>query len=336
MPELVLPPRLAAAIWRNVWQTADGRRVPGGPPLEDPGGEGWSSKLEPGPEPNRWTPVAAWDLPERHPAEPEPPPEDPRPLRPVYCGRFSVMGPLRDEAGEETGELGVARIMCRCYRCPICGPRKGRRVRDQILRAVEKHRLCRMLTLTLDPKRLAGMEPHAFLKRCFNRLRYRWQKVYPNGVEYVAVVEHHKSGMPHLHVAVSRFLPQGTVRRWWMAAGGGAQVWISWRDPGRAGRYIGKYMGKQLARELAGSTPPLRSRRVQTSRGVRLAPPKEPSKGWRRLSVSIDQVAASACLLHEVLAGLVVYVEDAGRWLRFLTLKASEWWQLAFLLGVAA
>jgi hypothetical protein len=320
-------------------------------------GEGWSYALELPPEPTRWTPAAFWDLPdpdgdlmdgapsaaplELLPSElEESAPEGekqealryPVPGRPRYCGRYTVAGELKGPDGAPDGRMGAARVYCRRYLCPVCGPARARLTRKAIRGAVEKHGLCRMLTLTLDPKRLeVGEDAHARIKTAFNRLRYRWQKAYRKGVEYVAVIEHHKSGMPHLHVAVSRFLPRKLIQRWWQKAGGGAQVWISYRQPGRAGSYIGKYIGKQLRAELAGELMPLRSRRVQTSRGIRLFPPRERA-GWLFIRENIDRIARAAGVLREVLDVLTVEV-DYSRRLRFLICPKEKWWQVGFLVG---
>src|SRR5438045_1456751 len=54
-------------------------------------------------------------------------------------------------------ELYVA-MPCKCWKCKQCGPRKAMRYRNNILRAIEKYRLYRMLTLTLDPQKLTSSE----------------------------------------------------------------------------------------------------------------------------------------------------------------------------------
>lgn len=345
---IIEPPRnalaasaLANLASRNAFNTPDGRRSPDGPELEV--GEGWSYQLEASPPPVEWAPVAAWDLPAPpsdrwngltdEQAELEGAPAD-LPGRPAYCGRYSLIGELE---GKDDGRLGVLRLLCGRYLCPVCGPVRGRKVRRGLVAAALRHRLVRIVTLTLEPARVwaSGLEPHAYLKRCFNRLRYRWRKAYPKGVQYIAVVEHHKSGMPHLHLLVSRFVPQRVLKGWWRRAGGGYEVRISYRDPGRAGRYLAKYITKQLYLEMSGQLTPPRSRRWQVSRGIKVFPPRElREKAWRLLRESIDRIAQRACWYRESLDSLRVGVDARGRWLRFVSLAASDWWPIAYSLGL--
>lgn len=357
-----IPEKAAISLWRNVFNTQDGRIAPEGKELGD-AGDGWSYQLAPSEEPRTWHPVARWDLPDPDviesdeletdrgagqepagvsghgsagPGEVLPPGV---PKRPSYCGRWTAVGELRNrETGERTGEVGAVRIMCSRYLCPVCGRKRGAKTRRAVEALIERRQLCRMLTLTLDPAAVeaSGLDPHRYLKRCFDRLRYRWRKAYRAGVQYVAVVEHHRSGMPHMHLAVSRYMPRRVVQRWWVVAGGGPQVWISYRDPGRAGRYVAKYLTKQLMGELSGNRFPLRVRRVQVSRGVRLFPPPEGKKGWRMIRASIDAVAAAAAGVRQTLDGMIVRV-DSRRRLEFLKLPSLEQWQVtAFLLGIVA
>ncbi len=334
-----------ASAWRYIWQTPDVRLTPDSDRPAGP--DGWSFRLEPlPPGPSEFQPVAGWDLPDPA-ADDEPaavPGEPDRAERPRYCGRYTVAGELRDpETGAPTGRLGVARIYCRQYGCKVCGPRKARAVRAAIQRECEARGFRRLATLTLDPAQVeaSGLEPHAFLHRCFDRLRYRWQKAYSRGVEYIAVIEHHKSGLPHLHLALSRFIPQAVMFRWWAASGAcvagkpGAErsVWLTARDAGRVGQYVAKYIAKGFRAELRGVIEfPKRARRWTTSRGLRLFP-RRPSQGWRFMRESIDRIAATGAMLREVLDTLTVSTDHRGA-LRFLVLAASSWWQIAFVLGL--
>lgn len=231
-----------------------------------------------------------------------PPPPDPLPEplpdpidrpdtgRPHACGKYCVSGPLLDSDGRETGEIGVARVYCGQFRCPACGPRKRRKVFRAMAQAAQRHHLTRFFTFTLDPKLVegSGLEPHAYVQRCFQRLRARWAKRYGRrGVQYLKVVEHQENGMPHLHLLASRYIPQTLLKSWWEDAGGGWMVWAKHVDEHQGAAYLVKYLSKEL---YHGPGFPHRVQRYSTSQGIRLFLVKKP-KGWVFVRSSIDRVA---------------------------------------------
>lgn len=147
-----------------------------------------------------------------------------------------------------------------------------------------------MLTLTLDPKKVditsSGTEDsirktyHSHLMMTWKRFRARmWKgendkkgrlRQYP--FRYIAVVEWHKSGVPHLHILIDRFLPASIVRSYWSAAGGGVQIDFSYianaYNSRKALLYVLKYVTKSLGESEKGC------RRWMASNGV--LPKQEP------------------------------------------------------------
>jgi hypothetical protein len=60
------------------------------------------------------------------------------------CGRFTIVGIV-------DGVQRFIRLDCKCWDCKYCGPKKARRYKNAIRDTAEAHKLCRFLTLTLDP-----------------------------------------------------------------------------------------------------------------------------------------------------------------------------------------
>jgi hypothetical protein len=121
-----------------------------------------------------------------------------------------------------------------------------------------------------------------YLRRVFNKFRVYLLRKYGRSIKYIAVLEFHKNGNPHLHILLDRFIKQQWISEKWSALGGGRIVDIKFVDVHRISRYLSKY----LTKELLLSAPP-RSRRVTTSRGIHLLEKKVSEITWRLLELSI-------------------------------------------------
>jgi hypothetical protein len=85
-------------------------------------------------------------------------------------------------------------------------------------------------------------------------------------VEYIAVMEYHKNGMPHLHALLNQYIPQPWIKSAWSRLGGGTIVDIrKLVDGENIGRYLAKYMSKDVI-----LSAPKGTRRFMTSRGIKL------------------------------------------------------------------
>lgn len=108
----------------------------------------------------------------------------------------------------------------------------------------ERPQLCRLLTLTVDPDRVIDREAaHRDIGEAWNRLRSYIQASYGD-FSYIWVREETERGYPHLHVIVSRFLPQAEVSAAWSRAGMGEVVDIRKVEARQAGHYVAKYLAK--------------------------------------------------------------------------------------------
>jgi hypothetical protein len=119
---------------------------------------------------------------------------------------------------------------------------------DELLQ--ERPEMSRFLTLTIDPDRYADhAEAHADVGRAWNQLRTELRQEY-GSFSYVWVREETDDGWPHLHVLVSRFLPQGEISEAWDRIGAGEIVDIRQVEARKAGNYLAKYLAKDAMANL--------------------------------------------------------------------------------------
>lgn len=165
----------------------------------------------------------------------------------------------------ENGERASYR--CDSWDCICCGHRMKMNLLEEIDRLVEERpELSRMLTLTVDPANFSDREAaHRKIGEAWNQLRTEIQQRY-GSFSYIWVREEQKNGYPHLHVLVSRFLPQQWVRSAWSRIGAGEIVDIRQVNARKAGHYIAKYLAKDAMAHL-----PSGVRRYGSSQDIQLA-----------------------------------------------------------------
>jgi hypothetical protein len=71
----------------------------------------------------------------------------------------------------------------------------------------EQLKLQRFVTLTLNPEKIEG-DSVIYLRETFNKLRTYLRRKYGSAPKYIAVLEFHENGKPHLHVLIDRFIEQ--------------------------------------------------------------------------------------------------------------------------------
>jgi hypothetical protein len=109
-----------------------------------------------------------------------------------------------------------------------------------------------MMTLTFDPKRRPEanrdqtlwfwrrLVEHLNTLKGGKRYRNKWGHSY---FGYVAGVEHHRNGMPHLHVVVDSWVDYSEVIAWWFARCGFVKI-RRVDNPAEALAYVLKYVVK--------------------------------------------------------------------------------------------
>jgi hypothetical protein len=215
------------------------------------------------------------------------------------------------------------RVLCKAWGCSLCGPQKANRYREQILRAVQRHKLTRFLTLTLNPRNVAtpdeakafyehweaqkgtGHACHcgtcakvqarsvAYIRGCWDKMRTYLLRRYRQAPKFIAVLELQKeTGLAHLHIVVDRYIEQPWLKRIWLAIGAGEHVHIQYVDAHRSAAYLSKYLAKDLL-----LSAPAGTRRVSTSRSIRLNEKKPSEYEWQIVKTPIDRMYL---LLREV------------------------------------
>lgn len=153
------------------------------------------------------------------------------------------------------------------------------------------------MTLTLDPRRVQG-DPIKYLNACWAEMRVYLRRHLGRTITFIRVLEFHRTGIPHLHILVSDYLPQSWISAAWQAVGGGRIVDIRMVDTHRVSRYLSKYLTKELMQaEGAG-----RARRVTSSRNIILIKKPEKIPGWGIVRISIEaEKALARSILGEVI-----------------------------------
>jgi hypothetical protein len=207
-----------------------------------------------------------------------------------FCGKAVAVGTSLDSS-----EVRFARINCKCWACPYCGPKKAKRYRCAVRENAQRLKLNRFLTLTLDPSKIEG-DPVRYLRGVFNEFRVYLRRKFGVAPQYIAVLEFQKSGNPHLHILLDRYIERNWIAQTWSAIGGGRIVDIRFVDIGRISNYVSKYLTKELL-----LSAPLGSRRVTTSRGIQLLEKPKKTHHWEFLKTPVFHCAESLWPYVEVL-----------------------------------
>lgn len=196
-----------------------------------------------------------------------------------HCGRYTVRGQTPTSA-----EMRFHRVNCKSWNCSYCGPRRAKRYKRAIREAAEALALQRLLTLTLDPAKIEG-DPVQYLNKLFAMLRVYLGRKYGTSIQYIRILEFQTNGNPHLHILIDRYIAREWIQSAWVAVGGGRMVDIRYVDVHRVSRYLSKYLTKELL-----MSAPLRSRRVTTSRGIRLLKQTPTETTWTLVKVPISRL----------------------------------------------
>ena len=136
---------------------------------------------------------------------------------------------------------------CNSWDCYCCGYRMRQNLVEEIQRVCsERNELSRLLTLTLDPKLAPDdqEEQHRHITDRWNALRTAITDEF-GSFSFIWVREEQDSGLPHLHILVSRYLPYQWVSGKWSDLGAGEIVDIRKIERvEKAAHYIGKYLTK--------------------------------------------------------------------------------------------
>lgn len=199
-----------------------------------------------------------------------------------FCGRWTVAGKIEDNG---KSYRHISRLGCKGWTCPVCGPKKAKRLRHAIIQAATQREMRRFLTLTLDPRHCTADDSEKYIKDCWGKFRVYLNRLNGESIDFIWVLERQKSGYAHLHILVDRYIPQAWIQKSWQAVGGGRFVNIKMVDIHRISAYLSKYLTKELL--LTYYRPG--TRRYSTSRNIKLF--ERVKKGlWELIRQSIDSL----------------------------------------------
>ncbi len=154
--------------------------------------------------------------------------------------------------------------------------------RIRIGKAAERHRLNKLLTLTLDPKKLVGRDSTKYINEVFADFRVYLRRLLGHSPTYIRVLEYQENGTAHFHILLNCWLPQEWIKGAWSALGGGIVVDIRHVDVHCISHYLSKYLSKQML-----MCAPKGARRVTTSRDIRLLEKPPSDFEWRILRIPV-------------------------------------------------
>src|SRR5882762_1652653 len=203
-----------------------------------------------------------------------------KPEKCFVCGASTVVGPVKGKPGQ----FGYAALFCKSYRCDRCRKPKLKKVRKRISEVAEEHTLTRMVTLTLDPKRIPKRyrkPTDRYIRECWRKMRVLLAREFEGSLPFVGVLEFQKNGNAHLHLLVGRYIAQKWLSIAWQSIGGGRHVDIRFVDVHRVAAYLSPYLtGNKVLHTL--ELLPKRARIFTTARCIVLWAKKKKSGWWLR------------------------------------------------------
>jgi hypothetical protein len=243
------------------------------------------------------------------------------------CGSYTLVGPIKGQLGK----LAHSRLFCKSLRCPYCRKPKLKKLRARMAQLAHEKQLRRFVTLTLDPKRITDPKhTDRLIRNCWRKMRVALERKFGKTVQFIQVLEFHKSGVAHLHLMVGVYIQQEWLSDAWQASGGGEIVDIRYVDVHRVTAYLTAYLVGDKIEHTLGCLPP-RARIFTTSRGIQLSEKKQ-STGWWvvRRSISLIEFATKHPTAHrykdeKVRSPLLVYFESTVD-------PLSIYWRNAFVI----
>jgi len=201
------------------------------------------------------------------------------------CGTHSVVGPVKGKPGK----FGHKAVFCQSYRCKRCQAPKLKKVRARIAQIATEHKLTRMATLTLDPKRIPkGQRTDRYLRECWRKMRVSLAREFGESIKFVGVLEFQKNGNAHLHLLIGRYISQRWLSDAWASIGGGRIVDIRYVDVHRVSAYLSAYLaGGKVSETL--KLLPKRARIFTTARSIVLWGRKKKT-GWKLFALDVTQL----------------------------------------------
>jgi len=170
--------------------------------------------------------------------------------KPGTCSRW---GWFNKQTGE-TRQFFCGRRQCINESCKKMYHWRRVRLLDAL---VKEYGLNYFFTLTLDPSLDCGMCPWDRIPYVWSKFRHRMKRR-TDGLKFVAVLECHKNGRPHIHGFWDRFMSWEMIKEQWSGAGAGAGVWLEEVKTSDVASYVSKQLevAKYVGKEQLVTVPP--------------------------------------------------------------------------------
>lgn len=155
-------------------------------------------------------------------------------MKKSYCGTWGWRSP---EGVMSPCYCG--RATCDRERCQKHFHRERIKLLDAL---VKEHNLIRFFTLTVNreiPEEIAWDVIHDV----WVKFRHRMQRRFGDIWKFVAILESHKDGYPHIHGFTSVWMSQDDWSKMWSESGGGKIVWV---EKVKESESVSKYAAKEL------------------------------------------------------------------------------------------
>ncbi len=148
---------------------------------------------------------------------------------------------IRQRVGANDYVIPVAR-KCHSRFCPDCSWRRRKQLIEKMKYFQSRHG-CIKMELTFDDSAPDPYLNPRYYSETWDRFIKRLRRVYPS-IKYFRVVELTKSGRPHFHILLDRFVSHEWVTENFPAVGGAKINWEKWIDKQNVFSYITKYITK--------------------------------------------------------------------------------------------
>jgi hypothetical protein len=180
-------------------------------------------------------------------------------------------------------------LHCKAYHCKECGPIKASKLRKALTNYLSQWKIIGFWTITLKQVDVWNTETHQkHLRECWRRFLNSIRRNVSLSPEqrkmvFIKVVEEHKNGFIHYHLATNVFIPYQIVNNIWahvieqvtgISGKNGNIHCKSIMNPKQVAAYITKYITK-MSLKLA-----IRLRRYSKSNGLVLFPAKVTPGDW--------------------------------------------------------
>lgn len=174
---------------------------------------------------------------------------------PRYCQAQRIPVLQIDKDGRGTFAQAIP-VYCNQWGCPVCGPRKAKKLQKELIQIIVINSLDHFVTVTLKPSTIPEEyrnKTGIYITKLFNHLRLILERKLKRKILYVWIKEFQGNGNAHLHILIKGYIPQKILRREWERIGGGRRIDIQQiKNVEATAVYLTAYLVKQVKEKTPG------------------------------------------------------------------------------------